>query len=85
MCFKAVLTFEIKSVMKKHLDTKRFLLAQDGDIAYIMGSDIDKKKLCSSMTLFRAAAPEIPVFDAVLQKFFGGKADGRTLGYLAEH
>ena len=36
----------------------------------------------SSMTLFAAAAPDEPVFSAVLDKFFGGQPDSRTLQIL---
>lgn len=34
------------------------------------------------MTLFAAAAPDEPVFSAVLDKFFGGQPDARTLQIL---
>ncbi len=40
---------------------------------------IDAKKLRSCMTLFSIAAPDIPVFDAVLEQFFNGKPDRNTL------
>ena len=40
---------------------------------------IDAKKLRSCMTLFSIAAPDIPVFDAVLEQFFDGKPDRNTL------
>ena len=36
-------------------------------------------KLRSSMTLFAEAAPEIEVFQKVLDKFFDGKKDEMTL------
>ena len=39
-------------------------------------------KLCSSMTLVHAAAPEEPVFSQVLEKFFGGRQDEKTLRIL---
>ena len=39
-------------------------------------------KLWSSMTLFEAAAPEQEVFRKVLDKYFGGKRDERTLQLL---
>lgn len=42
----------------------------------------DDLKLRSSMTLFAAAAPDEPVFAAVLEKFFGGQPDARTLQLL---
>jgi uncharacterized protein (DUF1810 family) len=47
----------------------------------IFGST-DNLKLRSSMTLFQAAAPEQPVFEQVLVKFFGGQGDVRTLELL---
>ena len=46
-----------------------------------MGSP-DDKKLRSSMTLFAEAEPECEVFVQVLEKYFGGRKDGRTLGML---
>ena len=42
----------------------------------------DDLKLKSSMTLFSEIAPEIEVFDKVLQKFFSGKKDNKTLELL---
>lgn len=42
----------------------------------------DDLKLRSCMTLFAAAAPEQEVFKEVLDKFFGGEADGMTLDIL---
>jgi uncharacterized protein (DUF1810 family) len=38
--------------------------------------------LKSSMTLFARAAPEDPVFAAVLDRYFGGDPDSRTLELL---
>ena len=46
--------------------------------------DIDSKKLRSCMTLFREATPEIQVFDDVLETFFNGKPDYRTLRLLGK-
>lgn len=40
---------------------------------------IDAKKLRSCMTLFSIAAPDILVFDAVLEQFFHGVPDRNTL------
>jgi uncharacterized protein (DUF1810 family) len=47
----------------------------------ILGS-IDAVKLRSSMTLFAAADPDQPVFVRVLERFFGGAPDPRTLDRL---
>lgn len=47
----------------------------------ILGS-VDAMKLRSSMTLFMTAAPDEPVFQEVLDKYFGGVADQLTLDRL---
>ena len=47
----------------------------------VMGP-IDAKKFHSSMTLFREAAPEEPIFDEALKLFYKGKPDGYTLSLL---
>ena len=39
----------------------------------------DNLKLKSSMTLFDAATPDDPIFQEVLDAFFGGAADSETL------
>lgn len=57
------------------------LLHPDKTAPEILGYT-DAKKLRSSMTLFREAAPEIPVFAQVLQTFFGGSLDTLTLRLL---
>ena len=44
----------------------------------------DDLKLRSSMTLFAEAAPEEDVFQRVLDKFFDGKKDMRTLAILRQ-
>ena len=43
---------------------------------------IDELKLRSSMTLFECAVPGVPVFGQVLERYFGGERDGRTLELL---
>lgn len=42
---------------------------------------IDTKKLRSCMTLFSIAAPDIPLFNAVLEQFFDGKPNRNTLRF----
>jgi len=54
------------------------LAATTTDAADLMGSDTDKKKLKSSMTLFLRAEPEDPRYQAVLDKYFDGKPDRAT-------
>jgi uncharacterized protein (DUF1810 family) len=41
--------------------------------------EIDAVKLRSSMTLFSQAAPDDPLFDDVLERYFGGEPDQRTI------
>lgn len=53
-------------------------------IQSIAGST-DALKICSSMTLFLEACPasaDSPEFQAVLDRYYGGKADSLTLGML---
>lgn len=50
-------------------------------VTEIMGSP-DDMKLRSSMTLFSIVAPQCSVFDEVLETFFGGTSDQRTLDFL---
>lgn len=69
-------------VLKERLiEISTALLAQSGSAHHILGSP-DHLKVCSCMTLFREAAPEISVFQQVLDKFYNGHADQRTLAIL---
>ena len=54
------------------------LLEQEGRIESIVGY-VDAMKVRSCMTLFREADPDIPVFGKVLDKFYDGQPDERTL------
>jgi uncharacterized protein (DUF1810 family) len=51
------------------------------NVSQILGYP-DDLKLRSSMTLFSAVAADDRIFEEVLAKFFGGKADQRTLDLL---
>lgn len=53
------------------------------DASRVMGYP-DDLKLRSSMTLFAEAAPDEKVFQKVLDKFYDGKKDERTLTILQE-
>jgi uncharacterized protein (DUF1810 family) len=50
--------------------------------AEILGS-VDAVKLRSSMTLFHVAAPNEPLFEQVLEGYFGGVTDEATVALLA--
>jgi len=54
---------------------------EKGSAADVFGYP-DDLKLRSSMTLFARAAPDEPVFTAVLERYFDGAADPRTLELL---
>jgi uncharacterized protein (DUF1810 family) len=51
------------------------LLAHQGISAPEILGGIDALKLRSSMTLFAAAAPEQPVFQQVLERYYAGEPD----------
>ena len=58
-------------------------------VASIEGRSVDEifgypdgLKFHSSMTLFAQAAPQEPIFDACLQKYFGGQLDPLTMARL---
>ncbi len=57
------------------------LLELDETNPYVILRD-DAFKLRSSMTLFELAAPDEPLFSAVLDKFFEGKRDSSILDLL---
>ena len=62
--------------------SEALLSLDESDPRRVMGSP-DDLKLRSCMTLFQSAAPDQPVFGKVLDKFYGGQPDGRTLEILS--
>ena len=66
------------------IEISEALLSLDSDDAEDVMGYPDDLKLRSSMTLFNAVAPEIGVFQKVLDKFYNGEADQRTLDLLSE-
>jgi uncharacterized protein (DUF1810 family) len=56
--------------------------ALTGRTAHDIFGSPDDLKFRSSMTLFRAAAPEEPIFQAALDRYFAGQPDPRTLELL---
>lgn len=63
------------------IEISNALLKHDKDIVDIVG-DIDALKIRSSMTLFHCADSSIDVFQKVLDKFYDGRKDMRTLNLL---
>ena len=63
--------------------TELMLASPHRDIRSILG-DPDDMKFRSSMTLFAAAAPEESIFEAALEKYFGGEHDPLTIRLLRE-
>lgn len=59
------------------------LLTLEGKSAVEIFGRTDAMKLCSSMTLFYAVS-EDDLFKKVLDKYYDGKPDGRTLALLGE-
>jgi len=55
---------------------------ETNDANYIFGSP-DDMKLQSSMTLFNQACPEVDVFKRVLDKYFEGQEDRRTIEIIS--
>ena len=63
-------------------DCTQLLLGVEGRTALqILGSP-DDLKFRSCMTLFAQVAPAEPVFEAAVQKYFGGEPDTKTLALL---
>ena len=58
------------------------LLALRGSDPVAVFGGIDSMKLKSSMTLFAVAAPDDPLFQQVLDKYYGGEQDVLTLRIL---
>ena len=61
------------------LEAAELVVAVEGRSAAEVFGSPDDLKLRSSMTLFTRAAPDVPVFAEVLERFFGGTPDPRTL------
>lgn len=59
------------------------LLALQGSNATAVLGHPDDLKLCSCLTLFRAAAPRVALWDALLVRYYAGQADAATLALLA--
>ena len=63
-------------------DCTAAVLALEGRSAHDIFGTPDDLKFRSSMTLFREAAEDPKPFQAALDRYFDGEADGRTLDIL---
>lgn len=61
------------------------LLSLDTNDPYKVMGSTDGMKLRSSMTLFSEADPDNDVFKAVLDKYYGGRKDSKTLKLLGRN
>ena len=66
------------------IEISQALLDVDSDEATAVMGWPDNLKLKSSMTLFALAKPECEVFQKVLDKFFHGKRDQKTIEILQD-
>ena len=67
---------------KRLIEISQALLQVKSDDAEAVMGWPDNLKLRSCMTLFAEVAPEQPVFRNVLEKFYDGEMDGKTLDIL---
>lgn len=80
---KEAKTYMEDSVLRRNLvEISRALLELESDDATEVMGWPDDLKLKSSMTLFALAAPECEVFPKVLDKFFRGEKDEKTIEIL---
>lgn len=72
--------------LKNHLleISSALLKLESSDPGEVFGYP-DDRKLMSCMTLFEAVSPEQEVFQKVLDKFFDGKRDERTLQLIHQN
>ncbi len=67
------------------LECTQLLLQQANDNVFEIFGAPDHLKFRSCMTLFRQVAPQEPVFEQALERFFQGKPDEVTLKWLKKH
>lgn len=79
---KAYMEHPILGARLREISTA-LLMLKGNDPLVVMGPP-DHIKLCSCMTLFIHATEDNEVFKAVLQKYYGGDADRRTLEIIGE-
>lgn len=79
---EAVAYLEEPTLKSRFIEISQALLALPENNATTIFGKPDDMKLKSSMTLFSTVAPEITVFQKVLDKFFDGQSDSKTIELL---
>lgn len=67
------------------IEISKALLELESDDAYVIFGSPDNMKLKSSMTLFALADPDQEVFQKVLDKFFHGERDRKTIQLVSKN
>lgn len=82
---EAKLYLEHEVLGKRLLEITRVLYElEDTDPRRVMGSGIDAMKLKSSMTLFDYVSGDEKIFSKVLDKYYGGQKDYKTIKILEQ-
>ena len=82
---EAKLYLEHEVLGKRLLEITRVLYElEDTDPRRVMGSGIDALKLKSSMTLFDYVSGDEKIFSKVLNKYYGGQKDYKTIKILEQ-
>ncbi len=66
------------------LECAKAILGVEGRSAFEILNSPDDAKLCSCATLFASVSPAGSVFHQILDKYYAGKADEKTLRLLAK-
>lgn len=61
------------------IEVSQVILDLDIDNPAMIFGTVDAKKLCSCMTLFHLAAPDEKIFSQVIDKFYAGLWDNKTI------
>jgi uncharacterized protein (DUF1810 family) len=67
---------------RRLLECTELMLVVNGKTALEILGTPDELKFRSCMTLFRAARPDLPIWDAAIRKFFDGEGDAATIAML---
>lgn len=67
------------------IEISKALLELESDDAYVIFGSPDNMKLKSSMTLFALADPDQEIFQKVLDKFFHGERDRKTIQLVSKN